>query len=95
VVVHDLYIARRAVAPFKTQTPLIVDADAPLPLAISLQGFQPVLRRNPQKREVGCSVLLLQFAPSHLFNIDEARDALVLKQGLRVLASERFNHAGC
>jgi len=47
VVVHDLDIERRAAAPFKTQTPLIVDADAPLPFAITFQGFQPVLRRNP------------------------------------------------
>ena len=42
MVVYNLHIKNVAFFPFKTDAPLIVDADAPLSLAITLQSFQPV-----------------------------------------------------
>jgi hypothetical protein len=42
VVVDNPDLAAIAVFPDKTDPPLIVDADAVLPLAISLQGFQAI-----------------------------------------------------
>ena len=81
--------------PFEAQAPLIVDAYAPLPLAVAFQGFKLVLRRNPQKREIGCRVQLLELAPRGLFEIDKACHVPVLEQGLGVLALEGFDHAEC
>jgi hypothetical protein len=46
VVIDNLDIdwAGRAMAPLKTDPPLVVDADAMLTLPIALQCFQPVAR---------------------------------------------------
>src|SRR3954463_13888107 len=44
VVIHDLHIPRRRLAPFKAYTPLIVDADAVLPA--------PVADRHPEVRAI-------------------------------------------
>src|SRR4051812_29483815 len=44
----DVRRARRPIWPFKTDAPLIVDADAVLPLPIALQRFEPVARQRRQ-----------------------------------------------
>jgi len=38
----DVHRARRSIRPLKTDAPLIIDADAVLPLPIALEGFEPV-----------------------------------------------------
>src|SRR5260370_23532161 len=47
VVVHDLDVPCRAVAPFEAYPPLIVDADAMFSAPIAVQGFEAVARRSP------------------------------------------------
>jgi hypothetical protein len=42
MIVHNLHIVGIAIMPSKADSPLLVDADAVLPLAISLQCFQMV-----------------------------------------------------
>ena len=46
MVVHDFNIKNISVLPTKTNPPLIVDADAVLSFAITLQGLQPVTGRD-------------------------------------------------
>ena len=46
MVIDDLDIPRRAVAPREADAELIVDADTPLPGAIAGKLLQPVLRRH-------------------------------------------------
>jgi hypothetical protein len=48
VVVFDPDMLRTRVGPSKTDTVLIVDADAVLAFAISLQGLESIARRIPQ-----------------------------------------------
>ena len=48
MVVDDFHVKSIASLEAETYPPLIVDADAPLSLAISLQGFQWVRWREPQ-----------------------------------------------
>jgi len=44
VIVDDFDVQRSwgALRSFEADPPLIIDPDAPLPLAVSLQGFQPI-----------------------------------------------------
>jgi hypothetical protein len=48
VIIDDLDIdgAGRAVRPFEADPPLIIDADAVLPLTVALERFQPVTRQD-------------------------------------------------
>jgi len=55
VIVHDLDLMRPILAPDETDAPLVVDADAVLPLAVPFQGFELVPRRNPQVRQFGAA----------------------------------------
>lgn len=48
MVVDDLHVEGVKVAPGEADAPLIVDADAPLTLAVAAQGFQPIARGRPQ-----------------------------------------------
>jgi hypothetical protein len=42
VIVHDLHVKRVAVLPTEADAPLVVDADAPLALAVALEGLEPI-----------------------------------------------------
>jgi len=46
VVVHNLNVFSAALRPTEADAKLIVDANAVLPLPISLEGFQTVSRRH-------------------------------------------------
>ena len=48
MIVGDLDIPGRAIAPYKAEPPLIVDANAVLALTIAAQSLQPVTGRHPQ-----------------------------------------------
>ena len=48
VIVDDLYVVRICTVPSKTDSVLIVDADAVLSGAIALELFEPVRRRSRQ-----------------------------------------------
>jgi hypothetical protein len=48
VVIHDLDIPGRALTPFETNPPLVVDSDAVLPEPIAVQGFETIARRRAQ-----------------------------------------------
>ena len=61
MVIYNLYILCISADPDKTNTPLIVDANAVLTCPISLQGFQSVARRHSEAVEAGSSMNLQQF----------------------------------
>ena len=48
MVVSDCHIENIAVDKAEAHTPLTIDADAPLPLSVSVQCLQPVGWRKPQ-----------------------------------------------
>src|SRR5580698_9915822 len=58
VVVNDFDFVGIAISPLKADSPLIVDANAPLSFAISVELFQTVSRRLRQL-----------FDPVHIFNL--------------------------
>jgi len=48
VIVHDLNFVSIALPPHEAQTPLVVNPDTMLPLALAAQGFQSISRRRCQ-----------------------------------------------
>jgi hypothetical protein len=46
MIVHDFHVMRIAIAPCEADPPLVVDANAVLPLAVRAQGFQAIAGRN-------------------------------------------------
>jgi hypothetical protein len=56
VVVHNFDLVGTIVMPHETDSPLVIDSDAVLPLAVALQGFELVSRWDPQARQLSGSV---------------------------------------
>jgi len=84
---------RPALHPSKADTPLIVDPDAHLPRAVSLEGFEPIARRIAQivDRERGLD--LAKLAQCAILNLAEKLAArLALPNTFGVLALERPDH---
>jgi len=46
MIIHDLYVVRIAIDPFKTNPPLVIDTDAVLPRPVAAKLLQPVGGRN-------------------------------------------------
>ena len=65
VVVHNFYIVRTICFPSETDTPLIVDPYAVLPLAVSLQQLQTVASRYAQVIQTNRGFHLIQLSQSH------------------------------
>ena len=69
MIVHNLHFVRVSVPPFEADSPLLVDADAVLPLSVPFQGFQPVSRWHPKILEANRSVQKLQFVERRLLDV--------------------------
>jgi hypothetical protein len=69
MVVDDLDIVGVSFMPPETDTPLIVDADAPLSFSVSPQFFQPVRRRDTKEIKAGGCVNQSQFSQGGLLDI--------------------------
>jgi hypothetical protein len=48
MIVDNFYVVSISSAPYEADAPLIVDADAVLPVAVVFQSVKPVARRHPQ-----------------------------------------------
>lgn len=92
MIVHDFDRVNVAVSPLKANTPLIIDADAVLPLPVPLQALQPVPRQIRERLQIGRGIHDVQFSqggsldrlePAHRFPAEEA-------PGVR--AAERLDH---
>ncbi len=56
MIVDDLHILGASGSPAKTESPLIVYANAVLTLSITLQGFKSITGRRPQKIQRRCTI---------------------------------------
>jgi hypothetical protein len=79
--------------PDKADSPLVVDANAVLALAVGLQCLQLIARRHTQAAEFRGGVDLKQLAPRDALDVAEAGYRAAVKQGLRIGARKRANHA--
>lgn len=96
MVVTKLNLLRLACCPPKTKTPLLVNANAVLALAIASELFQPITGRNTQVARCACSIEHLQLAVQRLPKLggDHRRcfRNRVFPKGLKPLVSKRHLH---
>jgi len=93
VVIDNFYAGRVATFPHKAQPPLAIDADTVLPLAVTLEGFQLVTRRQAQKIQGRSRVELLQFAHGHSLKIHKPCNATAPEKCFGIAALKVLNHA--
>ena len=86
--IHNLNVIHIAITPFEADAPLIVDPNAVLPFAFTLQQFQMIARRNAQIVQDRGPVQLFQFAKGRPLDIDPTSDAVAFEEGLSVFALE-------
>lgn len=65
MVIHDFNVISISSMPHKTYAPLIVNPNAVPAPTLSLQGFQPIARRNPQVVKPDRVVKHSQFSIGH------------------------------
>ena len=94
MIVDDFDVRSPFRCPDKTDSPLLVDADAVLSLPIILQRFKSVARRYLQVVKNCRPIQLRKFAQGRSFDVHPALHAPTLKQGLGVLALEVSDRHG-
>jgi hypothetical protein len=92
MIIHYLNIECDTVFETETQTPLIIYADAPLPLAVSVQSFQPVAWWNAKIFNRIRIVQHLQLTFGYRGKGLESARALSFKNQLGIFAIEGFDH---
>src|SRR5450759_5865806 len=68
MVINNFHVGRPSISPYETNAPLIVDAYGVLSLAVPLQGFETIGRRNPQVNQAPDVVQHPQFSTCRLLN---------------------------
>jgi hypothetical protein len=94
MIVRYFHIMRVAAFPAKTQAPLIINANAPLPLSVSRQSFQSVAGRNAQVIDYLCRIDRLKLAPGHVLHMrGNGSDPVAIEYRRGELVGERADHA--
>ena len=93
MIIHDVDVKRLAVAPDKTQPPLIVNANAVLAQSITHQRFQLIAGRHTQKFQCCGGMQQHELSQRDTFKHLEPLTAVTLEKDLRMRAFERLHHA--
>jgi hypothetical protein len=94
MVVGDFDVARIAVVPFETEAVLIVDANAVLARAITLQGFEAVAGRDSQFIECGGGGEEVEFVGGSVFDFHGKLVTLSVPKLFGFLVSKALDHGG-
>jgi hypothetical protein len=94
VIIHNLYPIRVAVLPYKTQPPLIVDANAVLVLPIAFQSLQSVSRQSAQSVKSLGGIQHVEFSERRSLNGSKTLHRFALKKALGVRVPEGLDHIG-
>lgn len=92
MVIDNLNVSRVSGIEAKTDAPLIVDANAPLPVTVSREPLQPVAGRNAQIFHHCCLVKYRQLSHRACRNVGKARYTATVEQAFGVGAMEVCNH---
>jgi len=92
MIIYDIDIESIAILEAKTDTPPIVDANAPLTCTVTAQGFQPVAWWDTEVFECIRVVQHLQFTLCNRSKSFELVWTFALEQCLSVLALECLDH---
>jgi hypothetical protein len=93
MVVDDLDILGASLPP-KTNPPLVVDADAVLPTAISPQCLQAVSRRGPQVVQLSGGSQHAKFTSRHPLDSGETPNGSIIGECFGVPTAETLDHPG-
>jgi hypothetical protein len=94
MIINDLHVEGVSVGPSKTDAPLVVDANAVLTLSPSLQGLEPVRRRNCQIAQIHGAVKKFElFARPLLDTPIHTLHELTAKNRLSFLGPKGADHA--
>src|SRR5438309_4747006 len=92
VIIDNLYLLR-SILPDEADPPLIVNANAPLPDAVALQGFQAVSGRVLEVVQAAGIVKLAELAQRHTLDVRRERARSQSQENaLRLPAFERPDH---
>jgi len=92
MIVDDLDLVGVAIAPYKTDPPLVVDPYAVLALTIAGQLLEPVSGRNPEVLQRLRVVQHRELATGDVLDTPKARTTLAVEERFGVLAPERPYH---
>jgi len=93
VIVDDLDVVCVSVSPPKADAPLIVDADAVLPLSVAAQCLEPIAGRGGQILD-DASAVQIQELPTRLsFDRAKPRHKDVIEQLRCIAVLERSDHS--
>lgn len=93
MVINNFDLMSITILPAKTDPPLLVDSDAPLAAAITLQGFQAIARWHEQRPQVDRGIEHTEFAASQPLNIlRQSPRKPAVPNGLGFLVAEATNH---
>ena len=92
MIVDDFHIVTMALAPDKTDSPLIIDPNRVLPFPIASQCFQLISRRRSQDAQLRRSVKLEQFPQGDPLNGTEPPAVVIVKELLSFLRAKILNH---
>jgi hypothetical protein len=92
VIVNNLYLVGVAVFPPETNPPLIVYADAVLPVSIAPQQLKPIPRGRGKIADFSRAIELQQSSPRDQFNRLKLARAVSIEQPLGFRGATRLNH---
>src|SRR5437868_7735775 len=93
VIIHDFHLSRAVCCPAETDPKLVVNANAMLALAFTLERFQSIARRSAQKAERFRRVKLGELANGDPGDRAEPPALSAFKQRLSVGATETADHS--
>ena len=92
MIIDDFDILRSLRGPSEADAVLVIDPDAPLPLAVTAQGLQPVARRGAHVVQAPGQIQLHEFAQDLSFDRCPFADMLLAEQTFGILRPERLDH---
>ena len=92
MIVDDFYVIAVAIAPDKTDAPLIIDSDRVLPFPVSSKRFQPIPRRRSQNPQFRSCVELEQPPQGDALDGAKTLTVMILKEFLGVPRAKALNH---
>ena len=92
VIIHNLHVVGIAIAPDKTNAPLVIDADAVLAFPVTFQGFQMIAGRRPQIAKFGRDIQLPQFSLSDALKSQKSFDGSPVMNLLGLSRPEGLDH---
>jgi hypothetical protein len=92
MVVNALHVVSVAFPPNKTDTPLIIDANAVLSLAVAMERFEAIAGRRAKVTELRRGIQLAQLSLRDSLDATPPLDELPLVQALCILRAKALYH---